>query len=349
MTEKIDILEQMGHLNKKLKNKNEKDSFTIVFESFLSYIFEDYISNTDLFEKFLIDFNKLKKLVGNTPQRVEIKAANEEGYEFKRLVVDLMLRYKKIDNNINKRTITVPDGFNKAKREFSNYHDAISKVGHETLKKCSEIIDRVAGENDIKIPSWFYDVLKKEVFYGFEANFEWIYYALENMICSYNDNDLKDNYEHALKSLEFLEQEVLGKNLSTLYNRWKSILPVFIPRHVVAKNPETLLKLYDEAIRTYVSGNYVACIAMCRSLFEYILIKYYGAKIKTDDDLSAIISQAQKKYEFLNKLGLHKKRIKANDLIHNYNGENIEDKTVLDFIKTVKSLIEGIPVSKITL
>jgi len=48
-------------------------------------------------------------------------------------------------------------------------------------------------------------------------------------------------------------------------------------------------------------------------------------------------------------LGLHKKRIKANDLIHNYNGENIEDKTVLDFIKTVKSLIEGIPVSKITL
>jgi len=93
----------------------------------------------------------------------------------------------------------------------------------------------------------------------------------------------------------------------------------------------------------------VACIAMCRSLFEYILIKYYGAKIKTDDDLSAIISQAQKKYEFLNKLGLHKKRIKANDLIHNYNGENIEDKTVLDFIKTVKSLIEGIPVSKITL
>src|SRR3990170_4438827 len=173
MTEKIDILEQMGHLNKKLKNKNEKDSFTIVFKSFSSYIFENFISNTDLFEKFLIDFNKLKKLVGNTPQRVEIKAANEEGYEFKRLVVDLMLRYKKIDNNINKRTITVPDGFNKAKREFSNYHDAISKVGHETLK-----------------------------------------------ICSYNDNDLKDNYEHALKSLEFLEQEVLGKNLSTLYNRW---------------------------------------------------------------------------------------------------------------------------------
>src|SRR3972149_3042700 len=117
----------------------------------------------------------------------------------------------------------------------------------------------------------------------------------------------------------------------------ESILPVFIPRHVVAKNPETLLKLYDEAIRTYVSGNYVACIAMCRSLFEYILINYYEAKIKAKDDLVDIISQAQKKYEFLNKLGLQKKRKKANDLIHDYNGENIGDKTVLDFIRTVKS------------
>lgn len=347
MAETIDIIEQMKQLSKKLQNKEEKESFTIVCKSFFSYIIEDFAGTTDLHEKFLIDFNKLRKLVGNTPQRVEIKAANEEGYEFKRLVVDLMLRYKKIDNNINKRTITVPDGFNKAKREFLNYQGVISKVGHETLKKCSEIIARVDRENDIKIPSWFYDVLTKEDFYRFEANLYCIYNALENMITLFeNDDDIKDDYEHALKSLEFIEKEVLGKDLDTLYDRWKSIPPVFIPRHVIVKNPETLLKLYNEVYKTYVSGNYVACIAMCRSLFEYILIKYYGAKIKADDDLSKIISNAQKRYEFLNKLGLHKKRITANYLIHNYNGKNIADRTVLDFIRTIKSLIERIPVSK---
>jgi len=350
MAEEKSVFEIFGQIKEKVRSEDEKESFNIVMTGFLQYIISDDTesSNNILFERFLVNFNKLKSLVKDAPQRIEIKATNERNYKFKKLVVDLMLDEQKIvdfgKNLIDKR-FTVPTGYEQAKSDFLRYKEVISKVGRRTIRTCFDKINVVAEKNDIIIPAWVGDVIRKEEFYNFKPDFFWIEISLENSIVMNEDNgEMKESYEHALKSLNFLESEVVGSDFDTLYGRWKETPSIFVPEHVATHNPQTLYTLYAEVVRTYTSGNFLACIAMCRALFEHILINYYGANGK---DLEEKISNSESKFESLRELRLQNKRRKANRILHNYRGENIENKIVLNFIKTVKALIEKIPQKKI--
>lgn len=349
MTEEVDFFEIIGQLKKKLRTDLEKEAFVIVFKNFINYFVLDEKIESSVFIDFLVNFKKLKKEVKCSPERVEIKASNERDLKFRHIVVDLMLEDKKIINlgkQLNKKRIIVPTEYEEAKTDFIRYQHVIYKVGRKTILSCLERINETAKDNDIEIPSWFCDVLVKDDYFGFKPDLSGIYDSIDSLIGFFDyDDDERARYEHALKSLEFIEREILGVDgLYTLYKRWQEAPLIFIPKHVAAKNPQTLLTLYDEAVRTYSAGNFLACITMCRSLYEHILINYYGAK--TEDDLTNIISWSEKKYESLKDLYLHEKRKKANNIIHNYNGEHIREKTVLDYIRTVKSLIERIPDKK---
>jgi len=353
MAEEVDIFEIIGHIDKKLRTEDEKDSFGIVLRSFFQYLIDDTESSKNIiFERFLVNFNKLKLLVRDTPQRIEIKTTNERNYKCKKLVVDLMLDEQKIvdfEKNLTERRFVVPSGYNEARSDFIRYKEVIFKVGRRIIRSCFNKINAVAEENDITIPVWVHDVVEKEKFYGFEPDFSLVEQSLVDSVDTYEnwDEERKEPYEHALKSLDFLRSEVIGCDLDTLYSRWKETPPLFVPRHVAKQNPQTLYALYAEAVRTYTSGNFLACIAMCRSLFEHILINYYGATNDDDDNLAKIISWSEKKYKSLHALGLHKKRRKANRILHNYSGENIENKIALSFIETVKALVEKIPQEKL--
>ena len=111
--------------------------------------------------------------------------------------------------------------------------------------------------------------------------------------------------------------------------------------HSDTTNTEPLIELYGEAVRTYVFGNKVASITMCRALLEHILQKYYGLQA---ENLDKIIILAEERFPNLKKLNLRNKKNLANRILHNYeNKSETEDKSVVDFLKTIKYLVQRIP------
>lgn len=349
MTEELDIFEIIDQLAKKLRTDDEKEALTIVGLIFFNHLDDDLSVVDNLFENFLTKFNKLKGQVKNTPQRIELKIENERDANLRKLIVELMLADQNItnfDRCLSEKHFVVPTGYDAARIVFLKYRPVVFKVGRKIINSSSQKVKNFANDSDIKIPAWFFDALDMEKFFGFAPDFSCIYDDLENKMTMYeNDPKSREPYEQALMSLEFLEVKVIGSSLSTLCKRWYDVPTLLIPRHVAVKNPMPLRKLYDEAVRTQVSGNYVACIAMCRSLIEHVLIKYYGANAV--GSLDEKITWAEKRYESLLELRLHEKRREANDLIHEYAGKNVEGKVTLRFIETVKALVERIPVEKL--
>lgn len=149
-----------------------------------------------------------------------------------------------------------------------------------------------------------------------------------------------DRPDKALGAWKFFES-TLGFSHKEVYKRWKSVPELFIPRHAASVNLRPIEELYDEAVRTYVYGNYVASIAMCRALLEHILQKHY--KIE-NGNLQDMITIAEGHFRKFRKLGLQKKRYLANRIMHDFEKQSdIEEKSVVEFLKTIRELVKNIP------
>jgi len=302
-------------------------------------------------EIFMSKFNKLKKVVKNRPERIEIKVRNEIKFEFRQLILDLLDQsHRIVDSSLlseNKR-LTSPDGFVKAWSEFRlKYKKDVYKAAKRILKSQQMIVNEYLKKDVESVEIETFDDFFKETKYF--SYLYWARFALESLIDTYGDMEDKDKYQYkkALKDFDFLENKILNYDLDTVYLRWQSVPAVFVSKSIAVKNPEILYDLYKELVKNYVMGNYWSCISLCRSLFEHILLKYYYGKDKDRDaTLEDIISYCSCKYEFLRKKDLQKLRVGANTIIHEYNGEDLEDKVVFDFIRTVKFLIENIPTKK---
>jgi hypothetical protein len=139
-------------------------------------------------------------------------------------------------------------------------------------------------------------------------------------------------------------KDVIGIDLNSINSRWGSAPDLFIPDHALYTNIKPLVELYNEAVRAFVFGLYVASIAMCRALLEHILIYHYKfPKLKLQD----IISLAEKKFERLKKLNLDDIRDFGNKVMHRYEkGVKIEDKMVINYLLTLKALVQSMPQRK---
>ena len=116
---------------------------------------------------------------------------------------------------------------------------------------------------------------------------------------------------------------------------------MLIPRHALSVNPRPILELYNEAVKTYVFGNKVASISMCRALLEHILEKHYRIDGERLDKMIAI---AERRFNQFRKLDLQGKRKLANRIMHDYEKQSdVEDKIVVDFLIAIREIVKNIP------
>ena len=164
-----------------------------------------------------------------------------------------------------------------------------------------------------------------------------IYETYEDVIDNFDEPDYNDK---AIGAWVFFEK-TLGLDYRAIYDRWKSVPQLMIPNYTLVGGRRSVIDLYNEAARCYVYGNKIAAVAMCRALLEYVLKKHY--KIE-DCKLGQMITLAERKYSRLKKMNLQEKKNLANEIMHEYERQSeVEDRIVVDFLKTMQSIVQDIP------
>ena len=155
-----------------------------------------------------------------------------------------------------------------------------------------------------------------------------------------NDVFSDDLADKAIGAWYFFEKTI-GLDHEAIYRRWKSVPELLIPRHALSVNPRPILELYNEAVKTYVFGNKVASISMCRALLEHILEKHYRID---GEGLDKMIAIAEHRFNQFRKLDLQGKRKLADRIMHDYEKQSdVEDKIVVDFLTAIREIVKNIP------
>ena len=154
-----------------------------------------------------------------------------------------------------------------------------------------------------------------------------------------NDDEVK-HYKKAQDAWRFFTDK-LGLDFSGINKRWLAATEIFIQPHVAQLDDHRIVELYSEAVRAYAFGCKIVSVAICRALMEYILKNHYNFQ---KNDLYNIIALAESRNPQLKKLRMQNKREFSNNMLHNYEtGINIEDKAVIEYLRTIKELIENVP------
>jgi hypothetical protein len=147
--------------------------------------------------------------------------------------------------------------------------------------------------------------------------------------------------------------ETIGIEVRDVFKRWESVPVVFMPAHVSNQHGVTekgsLFDLLDDAVRAFVAGAPAAAIAMCRAALELVLRRHYGRGKWDERDvkLGKLIDLTSQRYDHVDKGRLDRLSQRANGILHDYVGQrrlSKEDEgTILEFLKTLKFLIERAP------
>ena len=154
------------------------------------------------------------------------------------------------------------------------------------------------------------------------------------------------------EAFHFFEQSV-GLDFNGIFRRWQSIPPIFYPRHVTnldsSGQDESLFKLINDAIVAYVMGATAAAIITCRSALETVLKRHYGKGAWDNESLHKIIVLAERRYRHVDGKRLQRLRKEANTIVHQYSFTRKlsleEEKTIVEFLLTVKHLVQNAPYS----
>nr|HPJ01027.1 hypothetical protein [Enterococcus sp.] len=277
------------------------------------------------YESFLTLFSKLKQEINNSPITLEWLQAHKP--QIRRLCAEINSVYqtvsKKIATNPSKVSV-VPRAFNRQFQEYNrDYLKLVKAIGdkesletikesleklRQILKKATidEVVDEILGkeEGNIKRGSTF-DPTKDDPV-------KMIY----NIFLTYHDmvaNDFfdydEDNYhDKAIGAWDFFE-DTIGIKFKEIYKRWKNSPHIYFPDDYQNQSIDDLIDLYHEAVKSYIFGNKLASLAICRALLENVLINYYNLN---KGDLDNIITTAEIKYPYFKQLELHKKRRMVN-------------------------------------
>ena len=125
-------------------------------------------------------------------------------------------------------------------------------------------------------------------------------------------------------------------------------MPAHVSNWYGASEKGSLLHLLDDAVRAYVFGAPAAAIAMCRTALEMVLKRHYGRGDWDDEKLDNLIVLASYKYsKIVQKEKIDPFRILANRIVHKYDQvgrlSEEDDRTILNFFKTLKFLIQRAP------
>jgi hypothetical protein len=175
---------------------------------------------------------------------------------------------------------------------------------------------------------------------------------LEEQIEKSNEDEIKTDISVSVGAINYLS-DTIGLDLDDIFRRWKSVPITFMPTHISNKyghgEKGSLYDLIDDAVRAYVCDAPAAAIAMCRAALEMVLKNHYG-KGQWEDDrlrLGEIIVLASQKFDFIHEGRLRRLTRNANQILHDYSKRNRmseqDERTILEFMKTVKYLIQRAP------
>lgn len=308
------------------------------------------------FETFLTLFIKLKQKVNDSP--TILQWLSEQKSDVRRIAFLLGESAEKIRINQAKKPEkyqVVPQGFITA---WNNYEKKYSspitqivaaerKAGVETFITELKEIASMRGEDFDSILNNILSEIesKKQLGDLFDPLKDDPVSLIEDILLTYEDVInagiiIDEASDKAVGAWRFFDS-VLGLDHRGIYDRWKQIPELLIPSHVLRINTQPIFDLYNEAVRCYVFGNRIAAISMCRALLEHILSNHYRIEAQ---DLDKMITVAEIKYQNLRKLRMHDKRKLANRIMHDYeNKPHVENKLVIDFLKTIQTLIHNIP------
>ncbi|HZX36345.1 MAG TPA: hypothetical protein VFF54_07655 [Thermodesulfobacteriota bacterium] len=258
-----------------------------------------------------------------------------------------LLRIEKIEQHHTGRIVVVPDSYKKEWQMCQRYAPYIKKTAGKILKRYFDITADFAKKIEVELPDWFKKLPDRIDFSPLKPSIFGLY-EVSGFIDDAGDclpGDFKEQMDDAINGIKFFEGRILGCGIEELWDRYVKAPQLFIPTFIHAKNPEALYRLYEEVVRTYSGKNYLACIALCRAILEYLLNNYYECETSAKN-LSGKIKYAGEKYPNLRKYKLWEKKKTADDILHDYSGKDIEETAVIDFIRTIKYLIADIPSKK---
>ncbi len=307
-------------------------------------------------EAFIMLFNQLKSKVNDSP--TTLAWLSDQKPSVRRLAYLVGESVEKIRKDRAKSTekhSVVPPGFITAWKEYENHYashiiqivEAERKTGSDDfLRKVQEIAESRNEDPGSLLEKMLSELeLRREPGDSFDPAADDPAALIEDIFLTYKDvvdvGILSDEAaEKAIGAWHFFEK-TLGLNHHAIYNRWKMVPELLIPSHALSVNPQPIYKLYNEAVRSYVFGNKIAAISMCRALLEHILEKHY--KIE-EDGLDKMITIVEGRYKHFEKMKMHEKRKLSNKIMHEYEKKpKVKDQAVIDFLIIIRTIVQHIP------
>lgn len=317
-------------------------------------------------ELFLVRFNDLKNAINHRPNNISwFVMQNEE-------LQDLCCELKRLYNSVTKyieikdsKHLFAPKDFENNLKEYElNYHVHVSKaaaLAEERIEKdFSDSLDRKKEEwiASGKTEEEFWDEVNDKIeqmkdklgldlvgsaFDPHTDNPPSLMESAKDLLGDFvlADDESSEPFDKAYGAWDFYEKTI-GINFHAIYERWKKAPYLFIPLHLQSTNTAPLIQLYHEAVRSYTFGSTIASVVMCRTLMEHILKKHYYCE---EENLQSIIALAERKFPHLKKFNMDKKRKLANEIVHKHEErqEELEDKAVIEYLKTIKHLVQKVP------
>ena len=338
-------------------------------ERFYLHIAAAAMKAFDDYEIFISDFISFKKKIKNDPKKIELYLRNTNKYDNHKGMLILLYRYKTLENKLKntdeKFLSDLPDKFNEEWNDFDkNYKYELMRVGTEVIDGYIEKIDGILEKKFIE-DELYVDIFPAKTYRGvlfdsseklnpieINAVYDIAYRELEilgNSIENYGGDEDSIDYDlwHSLKAgidaLDFVEKNIIGQNFTEAISRWQQIPTIKIPKRVRKK--EALLSTFNEIVKSFVIGNNLAVITLCRSTFELVLFKYYGGETKSkpgnDPKLSEMINFASENFE-IDKPFCIEQCGQMNKIVHNLKGIKPSNERTLSHINFIKYLIENI-------
>ena len=314
---------------------------------------------------FLSRFKKLKNEANNSPKTLSWLATQREDIED--LCYELKCNYDAIAQMLSrkgfKHTFITVAFENEYKEYEGNYHSIVSRIAELAEDRTRLAFERILWEEE---KNWIKAGKTKEDFWEnlntnlrnlninlprfIEGPFDPIKddpsALIEGILDDANlldvsmsdiDEEWAERYEKAWGAWRFFKDK-LGLDFSGINKRWLKAPEIFLLPHVAQGENSPIVQLYNEAVKAYAFGCKNSSVAICRSLMEHILKTNY--KI-TGGSLIAIIILAEKRFPQLKKLSMQTKRKLANNMLHNYEGgQDLEDRAVIDYLRTIKYLLQ---------
>lgn len=309
------------------------------------------------YETFLTLFSKLKHEINNSPMTLEWLQTHKP--QMRRLCMEINNIHKTVSKNVESspsKLSVVPRSFNRQLKEYNrDYYNLVKAIGdEESLKTIREVLEQLRQKfKKNTLDEVIEDIItkpKEKVQRGstFDPSEDDPVKLINNIFLTYCDmysNDFFDDdniyHDKAIGAWDFFK-DTIGINFEVIHKRWKNSPHIFIPDDYRDQKIDDLVDLYHEAVKSYIFGNNLASLAICRALLENVLINYYNFE---GDDLDKIITTAEIKYPYFKELNLHKKRRLVNRVLHNYKKDKpIKDSDILDFLHTLKSIIQRVPI-----